>query len=181
MFEFFRFDADNKIQINIKKVFQYDVRDNSIGIKDLNSNKCSDIIPSLHEAGHYIINNKSKLAFEIFKISQYIIACNRLIILPIYSISILILSLFNYETIFITNIILKNTIFSYFCIASILRLFIGLTNEIFASWNALVFIKAEFSKEIFKLSKKFYIFAFIQQLFCFIIFTSVGLFIYFLV
>ena len=159
----------NNINIEIRKDFQYRPRDNSIGVKSYTSKKCSDVIPSLHEVGHYISLNKNTENLIVFKKSQYLIAINRLIIIPVYIISLLIVSLSNYEIVFLDNILIKNIMLSYFIFASLLKLFIGLPNEIFASLNALRFVKKRYNKEIIILSKNMYFWSFMGQFLFFLL------------
>lgn len=84
----------------------------------------------------------------------------------------LIMVLTNYN-LFLNNIVIKNIMLWYFIFASLLKLFIGLPNEIFASLNALKFIKKRYRKETITLSKKMYIWSFMSQFVIFLLAVSV--------
>jgi len=156
--------VSDKVKIDIRKEFQYRPRDNSIGVRSLKSQKCSNIIPALHEVGHYIEINKSGKSSKMFKFSQYAIAINRLVIIPIYLIVALLEVLYAGNNFFLKSQCINGIIFCYFIFASIIRLSIGLSNEVLASRYAYTFIKEKYNKEIINLSRKMYFTSFLSQL-----------------
>lgn len=167
MLEYYGYDCNN-VTVNTKKIYQYNVRENSIGIINFMSCKLSDIIASLHEVGHYIINNKTEKSYKLFKYSQYIIAINRLIIIPILFVGICVKVIFNYNSI---SINFQYILIPAFTVATLLRLFIGLTNEVLASKKAVNFIKIKGDKDMLLLSKKIYLNSLYNQIFFFVLFT----------
>lgn len=167
----------SKVSINTKKLYQYNVRENSIGIINLESNKLSDIIASLHEVGHYVVINKTTQNYKLFKCSQYIIAINRIFIMPIILILMCIKIIFNNRIILIPDN-LKYIFIIIFIIATLLRIFVGISNEIMASKKASEFIKFNNDSEILTLSKKIYKYSLYNQIFMCILFTILELFIF---
>lgn len=168
----YKIDSD-KVIIEERKEFQYRPRDNSIGVRSFESTKYSDIIPALHEVGHYIEINKSERRFKILKFCQYVVAINRLIVIPIYVIVGLLELIYKGNNFFLKSECINGIIFYYFIFASLLKLFIGLTNEVLASRCAFAFIKKNYNTELINLSRRFYLVCFLQQLSFFLLAISV--------
>lgn len=168
----YKIDSD-KVIIDTRKDFQYRPRDNSIGVRSFKSTKYSDIIQALHEVGHYIEINKSERRFKIFKFCQYVVAINRLIVIPIYVIVGFLELIYEGNNFFLKSECINGIIFYYFIFASLLKLFIGLTNEVLASRCAFAFIKKNYNTELINLSRQFYLVCFLQQLSFFMLAISV--------
>lgn len=168
----YKIDSD-KVIIDTRKDFQYRPRDNSIGVRSFKSTKYSDIIQALHEVGHYIEINKSERRFKIFKFCQYVVAINRLIVIPIYVIVGFLELIYEGNNFFLKSECINGIIFYYFIFASLLKLFIGLTNEVLASRCAFAFIKKNYNTEVINLSRQFYLVCFLQQLSFFMLAISV--------
>ncbi|NLD49588.1 MAG: hypothetical protein GX660_20770 [Clostridiaceae bacterium] len=144
-------DSVDKILI-VKRDYQYNAFKNVIGIPNSDSNKIFDVISTLHEAGHYKILNENEVNIEIYRLSQYLIAVNRIIIIPLIVIAFLF-----FGKIYIMLII--------FCLgATLIRLAVGITNEYLASRVAYQYIKHKFIYEYAKIAKKMYIYCFLNQL-----------------
>lgn len=156
----------NSILIEERKIFQYRMRDNSIGIKTLESKTASDIIPSLHEAGHYISINRSKRYKRVYKIYVNLVALNRLLIIPLI-LMVLIVKLTNIgegNLIEIQHYYLP-TLLIIFSIISLFKLTIGMKEEYSASEKAYRYITIKGNGTLNLLAKNIYIFSFLQQLF----------------
>ena len=110
----------------------------------------------------------------MFKYSQYIIALNRLIIIPIIFIAICAKVIINYNIIPVNDNYIKYILVAIFCIATFLRLVVGLTNEVMASWKAINYIKTKDDEDMLVLGKKIYSNSLCNQIFMFIIFAIFG-------
>ncbi|MFX0549356.1 hypothetical protein ACOAKC_08465 [Hathewaya histolytica] len=156
----------NSILIEERKIFQYRMRDNSIGIKALESKAASDIIPSLHEAGHYISINRSERYKRLYKISVNLVALNRLVVIPLIAM-LLIVKVTNIgegNLIEIENYYLP-TLLIIFIIISLFKLTIGMKEEYSASQKAYRYITMKGNETLNLLAKNIYRFSFLQQLF----------------
>ncbi|NLD50743.1 MAG: hypothetical protein GX660_26685 [Clostridiaceae bacterium] len=139
--------------LTVKKNYQYNVFLNVLGIPNPDSKKIIDIISALHEAGHYKIINQNRINIEIYRLSQYLIAVNRLFIIPLIIIAFLFF-LKIYEILII-----------YCLVATLIRLAIGISNEYLASRTAYKYFKHRNICEYTKIAKKLYFYCFFSQLF----------------
>lgn len=153
--DFMKMDEDciGKI-LKVKKSYQYNVFTNEIGIPDPDSEKLFDVISSLHEAGHYICINKSKINMIIYKYSQVCVAFSRLFLIP----SIFVLFVL-WGKVYTTLLVLC-------LVCTFLRISIGITHEYKASRIAYQYYLSKTGyKEYGKIAKKVYILCFLNQLF----------------
>lgn len=159
-------NKNKHVLIEERKVFQYRIRDNSIGIKNFQSKMAAEMIPSLHEAGHYVSINRSESYKKLYSISIKLVAFNRLVIIPLIII-LLIIKSSNIEKNNLREIqsYYLHILLFIFTIASLFKLSIGIAEEYFASRKAYKYIAKKENELLDSLAKDMYIYSFLQQLF----------------
>lgn len=122
--------------------FSYNPIKNAIAIKKEFRNSLEHIVASLHEVGHYIFYNNGTILAQLTSKTLPIIIFNRVVILPAYII-VLVASAFNFVEVNSSMyiVLFKYVFFAFFILASVIRLTIGIYNEIIADHYVLGFLK----------------------------------------
>lgn len=139
----------NKIHppiINIGNNFSFSPIENNIKVKSKISSNLEYFIASLHEVGHYLAYNNKLFLSKVTKITLPVLVINRIIIMPSYII-ILFLMVFNkFEpSIGLANILFKKVFILIFILASIIRLTIGMFNEVQANKYVIKFLVGNYT------------------------------------
>lgn len=142
------------LQIIEAKNYYYHPLKNIIAINDFTSPTVHAHLATLHEAGHYLSINSSEKSKQRFRYSTLVIAFNRLIVIPFFVLSAFLL---DYEKSPSTLLFSISTIcIVYFAYATILRFYIGLSEEQRASRIGLNYIEKNYDQDVFKFAKTTY-------------------------
>lgn len=122
--------------------FSFNPIKNIVYIKKEVSNNLEYFTAALHEAGHYIVyNNNSYFLNKITKATLPILMANRIVVIPAYVTAMLLTALEIFDPTTRVSIILFKKIFMcVFIIASIIRLTVGIYNEVKADYYVLKFL-----------------------------------------
>lgn len=154
--------TSRQIDIVANKIHYFHPYNNSIGIRNFEFKTAYDNVASLHEGGHYLSANACLAKHTKILVSQYAIAINRLLTIPMFIVASF---LFDPEK---SNFILNSKVFTialvFFILASTCRLFISLPEEYNASKLALKFIEKYYGELVVKYAKRFFLFSFLTQL-----------------
>lgn len=161
-------------KILVSNIYSYHPLKGTIHIRGFNFKTVFDHILALHEGGHCLSINQSKQYRERFLLSLIVITLNRILVIPMFI--FICLLFFNQEEHNLINPLFLTFLFSFFVVASILRLSIGMIEEYQASKLALEYINLHYENIVIVFAKKLLKASFYQQLTqSIIIFLSVSL------
>ncbi len=133
-------------KIDIENNFSFSPIGNIIKVKSKISNNLEYFIAALHEAGHYIEYNNKSFLNKVTKITLPVLVINRVIVMPAYIIVVFLIILNNFDiTTGLANILFKKVFLLIFILASVIRLTIGIHNEMQANKYVLKFLEGNYT------------------------------------